>query len=136
MNKNNLRLHCLVTMTQMLNILEQEKLLKSETVKEIQNFLSNNQLSVKKPKILTYGERASNHLNPTASKLFTLMEQKKTNLCVAADVIKKKGTLSGFLHLFLDSNFLKSYWRLQKEQDLSYACLKLILISLKILMKI
>lgn len=35
---------------------------------------------------LSYRERAALCTNPTASRLFSLMEEKETNLCVAADV--------------------------------------------------
>lgn len=35
---------------------------------------------------LTYSERADKHPSPVASKLFKIMEQKKTNLCASLDV--------------------------------------------------
>lgn len=35
---------------------------------------------------LSYGERAALCTNPTSSRLFSLMEEKESNLCVAADV--------------------------------------------------
>lgn len=38
---------------------------------------------------LTYNERSRNHPNPVVRKLFTLMDSKKTNLAVAADVTCK-----------------------------------------------
>jgi orotidine-5'-phosphate decarboxylase len=37
----------------------------------------------------TYSERAALHTNPTAKALLELMERKKTNLSVAADVTTK-----------------------------------------------
>ena len=43
---------------------------------------------------LTYGQRASLCTNKTAQKLLTIMEQKKTNLAVAADVTSKKELLA------------------------------------------
>lgn len=43
--------------------------------------------------MLTYTQRAKQCTNPTAKRLFHLMDEKQTNLCVAADVITKKELL-------------------------------------------
>ncbi len=40
-------------------------------------------------KSISYGQRVSFCKNPTAKSLLNLMETKKSNLCVAADVVKK-----------------------------------------------
>ncbi len=42
---------------------------------------------------LSYSDRAAHTENPTAQTLFLLMEEKQTNLCVAADVITKSELL-------------------------------------------
>ena len=42
----------------------------------------------------TYAERAARHPNACAKELFELMERKKTNLSVAADVTTKKELLA------------------------------------------
>lgn len=44
--------------------------------------------------MLSYSARAEQCTNPTAKQLLALMEEKETNLCVAADVITKKELLS------------------------------------------
>ena len=41
----------------------------------------------------TYNDRIANHSNPTAIKLLSIMERKKTNLSVAVDVTEKKELL-------------------------------------------
>ncbi len=43
--------------------------------------------------MMTYHERAAVCTNPTAKKLLELMDTKKTNLCIAADVTSKKELL-------------------------------------------
>ena len=44
--------------------------------------------------MLTYAQRANITRNPVAKKLFSLMENKQTNLCVAADFIEKEKILN------------------------------------------
>ena len=44
--------------------------------------------------MLSYADRAQFHTNPTAIKLLNLMQQKKSNLCVAVDVSTKKELLN------------------------------------------
>lgn len=41
----------------------------------------------------SYSERSMHANNPTAKRLFALMDEKKTNLCLAADVTKKQTLL-------------------------------------------
>lgn len=43
--------------------------------------------------MLSYAERANHAQNPTAKQLLALMDEKQTNLCVAADVTTKKELL-------------------------------------------
>ncbi|MBI2742729.1 MAG: orotidine-5'-phosphate decarboxylase [Chlamydiales bacterium] len=45
-------------------------------------------------KPLSYGERGNLCQNPTAKKLFRIMEEKRTNLCVSADFTKAEELLS------------------------------------------
>ncbi|TPX33502.1 orotidine-5'-phosphate decarboxylase [Synchytrium microbalum] len=41
----------------------------------------------------SYADRASSHTNPLSKRLLTLMDDKRTNLCIAADVTTKKELL-------------------------------------------
>lgn len=51
--------------------------------------------------MLTYSQRAALTPNPTAKKLLAIMDQKQTNLCVAADFIFKQEILD-FAHAVAD----------------------------------
>lgn len=43
--------------------------------------------------MITFSQRAEKAQNPVAQALFRLMERKKTNLCVAADLTTKEALL-------------------------------------------
>jgi uridine monophosphate synthetase len=90
-----------------LTILSRRSLIDEITVEKVQNFIAANQFlpanletAAKKPKgistlTMTY-ERRQDACQPQslAKKVFALMERKKTNLCVAADVTSTKQLLS------------------------------------------
>ncbi|KAL9646969.1 hypothetical protein ABK040_013827 [Willaertia magna] len=92
--------HPCVTMTRVTTILNEKGLLTNEQKEEILNFIKENQFkpaieqkSETKKKELTYGERAKLTKSPFSKKLFELMEQKQSNLCIAADVTSKEDLL-------------------------------------------
>lgn len=45
------------------------------------------------PATTSYASRASAHSNPTAKRLLSLMDRKKTNLCVSVDVTTTREVL-------------------------------------------
>ena len=99
------RVHPCITMTEATDILVKQGKLTAETQQEIFTFINNNKFPeqattpvvqapvVNKKKELTFGERANLTNNDFSKKLFKLMEQKQTNLCVAADITSKDDLL-------------------------------------------
>jgi len=96
-------LHSLFTISQVLKILEHRNLITSNVVASVSQFIAENQtdkivdavqLSVTDPTHMSYHSRALESVQPSfASSLFQLMERKKSNLCVAADVTSTKALL-------------------------------------------
>ncbi|MFH1287005.1 MAG: orotate phosphoribosyltransferase [Candidatus Magasanikbacteria bacterium] len=86
--------HAVITMDELLTNLLNADNIDREMYDRVQNFLRENQVTPKKiskpnKTRLSYGDRAMLCTNPSAKRLFNIMEDKKTNLCVAADVTTK-----------------------------------------------
>jgi len=90
-------LHAVLTISQLVEILHTEKILDKEMVDNIHTFLKNNTISAPPPppqvEKLPFSERSKTCKNPTAAKLYDIMQAKKSNLAVAVDLKSKSAIL-------------------------------------------
>ena len=97
------RLHALLTVTQVMDILHARGKIAMNTVEQVKQFVQNSRAVITQPipalamvpkspepdvptRLLSYGARVSHAKNAAARALFGIMESKQTNLCVSADV--------------------------------------------------
>lgn len=106
---NDVRMHSLFTLSFLLKTLENAGKITKETVDAVSNYISAQQIKVDSPisanissvkstlvdrTKMTFAKRAHLSKSPVAQTLFNIMEQKKTNLCVAADLTKTADILN------------------------------------------
>lgn len=96
--RQGIKLHSLVRLTEMLEVLVRNGRVTEEKAKEVREFLEANRSvgvpaaaaatpAVVPPRVrVSYGERARMVKNPAGRKLLEVMEMKESNLCLAADV--------------------------------------------------
>ncbi|XP_052532081.1 uridine 5'-monophosphate synthase [Tympanuchus pallidicinctus] len=104
LEEHGIRLHSVCTLSEMLDILQQQGEVDVEMVEKVKNFIQGNVFEpgaqngptpVKRVcKELSFRARAElPGVHPVAARLFTLMEKKQTNLCLSADVTGSKELL-------------------------------------------
>jgi uridine monophosphate synthetase len=95
LEENGIKLHAIIKLSEMVKILRDHGRLDDEMVGVVTKFLDENRkvaalAKVEKPitkvKSLSFGERAKLSKNPTGKRLFEIMAEKQSNLCLAADV--------------------------------------------------
>ncbi|XP_017772254.1 PREDICTED: uridine 5'-monophosphate synthase [Nicrophorus vespilloides] len=90
---NGIKMHALLTMTQLMKFLKEADCVTDETCQKVADYLKASQVDasvLNKTKLdrlkMPYEERISHSSNAIAKRLFKIMSEKKTNLCIAADL--------------------------------------------------
>ncbi|CAL0303573.1 unnamed protein product [Lupinus luteus] len=91
LESNGINLHAILKLTEMVKILRENRRVDGEMVEIVMRFLEENRkvaamATRAKVKALSFLERAKLSKNPTGKRLFEIMAEKKSNLCLAADV--------------------------------------------------
>ncbi|KAM4026460.1 LOW QUALITY PROTEIN: uridine 5'-monophosphate synthase [Anomaloglossus baeobatrachus] len=87
---SGITLHSVCTLPQLMAVLQRLEKVDTETAESVRRFIADNQVTapVQTPRVtLSYAARAAlPETHPVATRLLRLMEKKKSNLCVSADV--------------------------------------------------
>jgi len=87
------RVHTLFSISEIIDILSQEKKIDKENTDRIYDFLHENKIIFDKEKKISYEEKLKNIKHPIAGKLLNIAIQKQSNLIASADIITTKELL-------------------------------------------
>lgn len=98
LDKNEIKMHSLFTLPYLINVLKDENKINEDLAKTLNDYISK-PIESSKPKTISrlqmsFTKRADKAKNEVAKTLFKIMELKKTNLCLAADVTKTENILN------------------------------------------
>lgn len=99
-SKRGITMHSLFTLSYLLETLKDAGVLEVKVVKAVGDYISKSKIQAgKKPELptrltMTYAERSKVAKNEVARSLFKIMDLKKTNLCLAADLEKAEDILN------------------------------------------
>lgn len=94
-----MRLHSIFTLKYLLETLKEAGKITEKVVEDVKNYLQKKISSMPKKEVsrrltMTFAERGKLAKNEVSRSLFGIMETKKTNLCLAADLTKAEGILN------------------------------------------
>ena len=103
-SKQGIVMHSMFTLSYLLEILKKNGKIEESMVKAVSNYIGANQVLDKPPAepvdnlksrtMMTFAERAGLTKSEVSKTLFKIMELKKTNLCIAADLTKAEDILN------------------------------------------
>lgn len=101
LKNNGIKMHALLKMTQLMRILQEAGCIDDDIVQKVEKYLSTTKVDktvmdkiVENRLHMTFQSRALVAKNKVAQKLFEIMQQKKTTLCVAADLLSSTELLN------------------------------------------
>ncbi|XP_071051842.1 uridine 5'-monophosphate synthase [Onthophagus taurus] len=89
LKENGINMIALLTLSQLILVLKEENLINEDVYKKVLKYIKENQIKTKHEMNrlkLSYSERIKYCKNPVSKELFKIMDAKKSNLCVAADL--------------------------------------------------
>lgn len=121
LEQKQVRLHSVMSMSEILQVLEEEKILDLRLIESIRNFLATTQIdTISTKKRISYSEKAILTTNPVAKKLLEIMEMKQSNLAVAVDVTKKSELLKITEQIGKHICLLKTHVDIIEDFDLQF----------------
>ncbi|XP_060522665.1 uridine 5'-monophosphate synthase isoform X2 [Cylas formicarius] len=102
LERHGIKMHAILTLTELIKYLFEEKCVDQEMVDKVKNYITENQVNeavLEKPVIISrvkmpFTERLKLAKNSVASKLFDIMSSKQTTLCLAIDLTNSTAILN------------------------------------------